>query len=76
MKSGMIYGWASMLDGMIERFREELRTPVTVVATGGHAKYIIPHCKNNIIYNENLMLTGLGLVYQMNVKKGGNENEK
>lgn len=66
MKSGMVYGWASMLDGMIERFSSELGTPVTVVATGGHAKYIIPHCKTNIIYNENLMLTGLNLVYQMN----------
>ncbi|MBO5409266.1 MAG: type III pantothenate kinase [Clostridia bacterium] len=68
MKSGMVYGWASMLDGMIERFLEELGTPATVIATGGHAKYIIPHCKQNIVYNENLLLTGLDLVYQMNCK--------
>lgn len=68
MKSGMVYGWAAMLDGMIERFIAELGTPITVVATGGHAKYIIPHCKQKIIYNENLLLTGLNLVYQMNVK--------
>lgn len=68
MKSGMVYGWASMLDGMIERFLAELGTSATVVATGGHAKYIIPHCKREIIYNENLMLTGLNLVYRMNTK--------
>ena len=57
-----------MLDGMIDRFLEELGTDATVVATGGHAKYIIPHCKKAIVYNENLMLTGLSLVYRMNVK--------
>lgn len=68
MKSGMVFGWASMLDGMIERFTEELGTPATVVATGGHAKYIIPYCKKDIIYNENLLMTGLNLVYRMNVK--------
>ena len=69
MKSGMVYGWASMLDGMIERFLDELGTPATVVATGGHARHIIPHCKRDIVYNENLLLTGLNLVYQMNAKE-------
>lgn len=68
MKSGMVYGWASMLDGMIDRCLEELGTPATVVATGGHAKYIISHCKRKIIYHENLLLTGLDLVYRMNQK--------
>ena len=69
MKSGMVYGWASMLDGMIDRFLEELGTPATVVATGGHAKYIIPYCRRKIIYHENLLLIGLNLVYQMNQKR-------
>ncbi len=68
MKSGMVYGWASMLDGMVERICKELDTKPTVVATGGHAKYIIPYCHQEIVYYENLLLTGLYLVYQMNRK--------
>lgn len=68
MKAGMVFGWASMIDGMIERILEELGTPATVVATGGHAKAIIPYCRKEIVYRENLLMTGLNLVYQMNVK--------
>ncbi len=68
MKAGLVFGWASMIDGMIDRILEELGTPATVVATGGHAKTIIPYCRRKIVYQENLLMTGLNLVYQMNKK--------
>ena len=68
MKAGMVFGWASMIDGMIEHILEELGTSATVIATGGHAKTVIPYCKKEILYQENLLMTGLNLVYQMNVK--------
>ena len=49
MKSGILYGSASMLDGMIERIEEEIGMKTTVVATGGLANAIVPLCKHEII---------------------------
>lgn len=66
MQSGIVYGTAAMLDGMIERIEEELGEPATVVATGGLAREIITYCKKDIIYNENLLLDGLRLIYEKN----------
>ena len=68
MRSGIVYGTASMLDGMIERIRQETGYDFVCVATGGHAKYIIPHCKEKIIYEENLLLLGLDIIYNLNKK--------
>lgn len=66
MKSGLIYGTAAMLDGLIDRIEEELGSECTVVATGGRSKEIITHCHREIIYNENLLLDGLRLIYEKN----------
>lgn len=66
MRSGIVYGTAAMLDGMIERIREETGYDFVCVATGGHAKYIIPHCKEKIVYDENLLLKGLNIIYKLN----------
>ena len=66
MKSGLIYGTASMLDGILDRIEDELGETPTVVATGGLSKDIIVHCKNEIIYNANLLLDGLREIYEKN----------
>ena len=66
MQSGLVYGTAAMLDGILEKITEELGEKPTVVATGGLSKEIITHCKNNIIYNENLLLEGLRVIYEKN----------
>lgn len=66
MKSGTILGNACMMDGMIERMEEELGEPATVVATGGLAQFIIPHCRRKIIYDDFLLLKGLGIIYKKN----------
>jgi len=66
MKSGAVFGNVSMLDGMIDKIEEELGEKVTTVATGGLSKYITPLCKHNIIYEENLLLDGLWLIYKKN----------
>ena len=52
MKGGMIYGNAASIDGMIERMEEELGCKCTIVATGGLAKAVIPHCRHDIIIDE------------------------
>lgn len=68
MKSGIVLGTVAMLDGMIERFKNELGSEVTIIATGGLSSKIIPHCKHDIIYNENLLIEGLWMIYQKNKK--------
>jgi type III pantothenate kinase len=66
MQSGAVFGNAALLDGMIDRFEQELGCKTTVVATGGIAAKIIPHCKHSIVYDENLLLRGLGIIYKKN----------
>lgn len=66
MKSGIVFGNASMLDGMISRFQDELGEELPVYATGGLSSAIVPHCKHNITLNDNLVLYGLNIIYQKN----------
>lgn len=68
MQSGLIYGQASMIDGMIDRIQEELDGTATVVATGGLSKQILPHCKHTIHYDNDLLIKGLLLIYKKNSK--------
>ena len=69
MKSGIIYGNAAMLDGMIDRIEEELGYSVKVVATGGLAGVVIPNCKKEIIMDDSLLLKGLNIIHKKNVDK-------
>ncbi len=66
MRSGVLLGQASMLDGMIQRYREVLGEDMTVIATGGIAGRIVCHCKEKVIYDENLLLDGLRFLYEKN----------
>lgn len=66
MKSGVILGNAAMIDGVIERVEEELGEKATVIATGGLSKCIIEHCKKHIIYDNDLLIKGLWLLYCKN----------
>lgn len=68
MKSGAVLGNAALLDGMIDRISDELEGNVTVVATGGLAPSIVPHCRHKIICDDNLLLKGLWILYQKNKK--------
>lgn len=68
MQSGAVYGNAAMLDGMIARFEQELGRTASVVATGGIAAKIVPHCQRKIAYEEDLLLKGLGIIYRKNKK--------
>ena len=68
MRSGIMLGTACMLDGLVERMEEELGSKATVVATGGIAKFIIPMCRTPIIYDKDLLLKGLAILYRENVR--------
>lgn len=66
MRSGIIYGNASLIDGMIDRFNDELGSNPPVIATGGLAKTIIKHVKHEITVDENLVLKGLNIIFNKN----------
>ncbi len=65
MKSGIIFGHAACLDGMIERIEDELGYRCTILATGGLAGTIIPHCKRAVTIDEELLLKGLKIIYDL-----------
>ena len=69
MRSGAVYGTAAMLDGLTERMEEQIGSPCTVIATGVLAETIAPHCRRKIIVDELLMLKGLRLIYEKNVRR-------
>lgn len=69
IKSGLLYGTASCLDGIITRTEEALGTPVTTVITGGLAHLVLPYCKQMLQYDPDLLLNGLILLYQANRKQ-------
>ena len=66
MRSGIMMGTASMLDGMIDRFEEELGCRCTIVATGGIGRFIVPLCRHEIIYDRDLLIKGLAALYREN----------
>ncbi len=67
MKSGIVFGNAAMIDGMIDRFIEEYGRELPIYATGGLASAIICHCKHKIVQDENMVLKGLNIIYKNNV---------
>jgi len=66
MQAGIIYGYAGLVDGIVDRMKKELSSDATVVATGGLAELISPETKNLQIINPHLTLTGLHLLYVLN----------
>ena len=77
MKSGVVYGNASCIDGMIDRMADEIGIPlaskenphgIKVVATGGLSRVIVPECRHDIIVDHALLLKGLKIIYDKNVE--------
>ena len=68
MRSGMMYGTAAMIDGIVDRIEEELGHKSTIIATGGLAQFITPLCKREIILEKELLLKGLNIIYKKNKK--------
>ena len=66
MQSGTIFGWAGLIDGIVERIREELGEKAMVVATGGYANLIAKESKTIDKVNPELTLQGIKLIHDMN----------
>lgn len=68
MRSGMMYGTAAMIDGIVDRMEEELGHSSTLIACGGMAQFITPLCRHTIILEKDLLLKGLNIIYKKNRK--------
>ena len=67
LRSGLVYGFAGQVDGIVERIRDELGDEGTrVVATGGLAELIVPHSRTVEKIDPFLTLEGLRLVWELN----------
>lgn len=69
MRSGIVYGNAAMIDGLIDRMSKELEGDITVIATGGLSSSIVPYCKHKITIDQELLLKGLKIIYDKNADK-------
>lgn len=72
MRSGIIYSNAAMMDGLADRMEEELGMKATILATGGLARFITPLCRHDIIYDNELLLKGLLILYRKNQENSRN----
>jgi type III pantothenate kinase len=70
IQSALVFGTAAEADGIVERMRKELGGSATVVATGGLAPLIVPHCHFVDETDPWLTLEGLRLVFERNVGAG------
>jgi type III pantothenate kinase len=66
MQSGIVYGYVGLVDGLVERLKEELGYPCSVIATGGLARMIAPMSKTIEEVEDELTLVGLRILYERN----------
>ncbi|MBQ0111420.1 MAG: type III pantothenate kinase [Oscillospiraceae bacterium] len=66
MQSGLVFGTAAMIDGLVKRMEQELGAPASLVATGGKAEQIVKYCEHQITVDDDLVLSGLLEIYYLN----------
>jgi type III pantothenate kinase len=76
MLSGAVTGAAAMIDGMVSRIEADLGRPVTLVVTGGLARYVEPLCTHPHTYDPHLLSKGLALLFDLNCGQAVSDAQK
>jgi type III pantothenate kinase len=72
IKSGIVFGHASMIDGMIRRIKKNLKNnELSVIMTGGHAKIVAPLCEEPLVVDDLLIIKGLLVIFGLNRERFG-----
>jgi len=71
LQSGVVHGYASLVDGLVTKLKAELGFPCRVLATGGLATLIVKHCETVEGVDDHLTLEGLRILYEKNTKSEG-----
>jgi type III pantothenate kinase len=66
MQSGLLFGYVSMVEGMVARFRKELGEDMKVIATGGLAEIVAKETDVIEVISPWLTLDGLKLLWDLN----------
>lgn len=66
MITGAVIGTAGLVDGIVSAIEKELDQSVTLLLTGGGGEYVSPYLKHPHIYDPDMILKGIALLYRMN----------
>lgn len=66
IKSGMLYGWSGMVERILYEIENSLNDKMKLIITGGASHFILPLIKIEHIYERDLILKGLKLIYDLN----------
>jgi type III pantothenate kinase len=66
IRSGVLFGFAAMVDGIVARLRDQLGAEAKTLATGGLAPHVVPYCDSIDGVDDQLTLTGLRLIWERN----------
>ena len=69
MQSGIVFGYAGLIEGIVARIQQEMGGKAKVVATGGYAELLARETPVIEVVNPDLTLVGLRLIYEMNKVK-------
>jgi pantothenate kinase, type III len=69
IQAGIMFGYAGLVDGIVDRIKAEVKSQPLVIATGGLARVVAPETKSIEKIEEMLTLEGLRIIYNLNTKE-------